>query len=185
MRVKLMEKCEISPKLEGLCSLPINAVIMSFLIHCIESDGPATQTGLYKPFVSNFLLRHLDIRQTVAEWPLIECLLNDVPVEIRDAFQKICSLAYNSSLEGTQLFTKKELGQSDVAIDNTGSGSSTNYYVWFRAILQILPFYHSKSFWQPFTSQNMINLLPLKRFYKQGSPKPSASFLCWINKACK
>ena len=119
MRMKLMEKCEINPKLEGLCSLPINAVIMSFLIHCIEDDGPATQTGLYKPFISNFLLRHLDVRQAVAERPLIECLLNDVPVEIRDAFQKICSLAYHSSLEGKQLFTKKELRQKDVDIDNT------------------------------------------------------------------
>ena len=146
MRMKLMEKCEINPKLEGLCSLPINAVIMSFLIHCIEGDGPATQTGLYKPFISNFLLRHLDIRQAVAERPLIECLLSDVPVEIRDAFQKICSLAYHSSLEGKQLFTKKELGQKDMDIDNTLGllqvhpqitiYGSERYYKFFHLSLQ-------------------------------------------------
>ena len=119
MRMKLKEKCDINPRLEGLCSLPINAVIMSFLIHCIEDDGPATQTGLYEPFVSNFLVRHLDVRQTLEKRPFIECLLNDVPVEILDSFQKICSLAYHSSLEGKQLFTKRELGQNDVDIDNT------------------------------------------------------------------
>lgn len=121
MRMKLTEKCEINPKIEGLCSLPINAVIVAFLIHCIEDDIPTTQTGLYKPFVSNFLLRHLDVRQTETEIerPLIECLLSDVPVKIRGAFQKVCSLAYNSSLEGKQLFTKKELGQNNVEIDNT------------------------------------------------------------------
>ena len=121
-RAKLTEKCEINPKIEGLCSLPINAVIISFLIHCIEDDIPATQTGLYKPFVSNFLLRHLDIRQTgEAEFkrPLIECLLNDVPVQICGAFHKVCSLAYHSSLEGKHLFTEKELGQNNVEIDNT------------------------------------------------------------------
>ena len=121
MRMKLMEKCEINPKIEGLCSLPINAVIVAFLIHCTEDDIPATQTGLYNPFVSNFLLRHLDIRKSKAEFerPLIECLLNDVPVEICGAFQKVCSLAYHSSLEGKQLFTKKELGQNNIEIDNT------------------------------------------------------------------
>jgi hypothetical protein len=122
MRMKLTEKCEINPKIEGLCSLPINAVIISFLVHCIEGDMPATQTGLYKPFVSNFLLRHLDIRQTSeakVERPLIECLLSDIPAVLHGAFYKVCSLAYLSSLEGKQLFTKEELGQKNIEIDNT------------------------------------------------------------------
>ena len=146
MRMKLKEKCEINPKLEGLCSLPINAVIMSFLIHCIEDVGPATQTDLYKPFVSNFLVRHLDVHQALAERPLIECLLNDVPVEICGAFKKNCSLAYHSSLEGKQLFTKRELGQSKIDIDNTlgllqvhpqiTMYGSERYYKFFHLSLQ-------------------------------------------------
>ena len=127
LRTKLTEKCEINPKIEGLCSLPINAVIISFLTHCCidsESEMPATQTGLYKPFVSNFLLRHLYIRQTgeakvERPRPLIECLLTDIPVELRGSFYKACSLAYSSSLEGKQLFTKRDLGQNNIDVDNT------------------------------------------------------------------
>ena len=171
MRMKLMEKCEINPKLEGLCSLPINAVIMSFLIHCIEDDGPATQTGLYKPFISSFLLRHLDVRQAVAERPLIECLLNDVPVEIRDAFQKICSLAYHSSLEGKQLFTKKELGQKDMDIDNTlgllqvhpqiTMYGTERYYKFFHLSLQeFLAAVHVSKHDQPSSIKKVLSKIP-------------------------
>ena len=174
MRMKLMEKCEINPKLEGLCSLPINAVIMSFLIHCIEDDGPATQTGLYKPFISNFLLRHLDIRQAMAERPLIECLLNDVPVEIRDAFQKICSLAYHSSLEGKQLFTKKELGHKDMDIDNTlgllqvhpqiTMYGSERYYKFFHLSLQeFLAAIHLSKHDQPSSIKKVLSKVPQRQ----------------------
>ena len=108
-RRKLVKKFAINPRLEGLCSLPINAVIMSYLIHFMEEDStPTTQTGLYMPLISNFLLRHIDTYLPELEVSCIEDLQNDIPPEILDPFSKVCSLAYSSLLKNKHLFTMKE-----------------------------------------------------------------------------
>ena len=166
MRMKLKEKCEINPRLEGLCSLPINAVIMSFLIHCIEDDGPATRTGLYKRFVSNFLVRHLDVRQALEERPFIECLLNDVPVEIHDSFQKICSLAYHSSLEGKQLFTKRELGQNDMVQVHpqlTMCGTERYYKFFYLSLQEFLAAVHLSKHDQLSSIKEVLSKIPQRQ----------------------
>lgn len=109
-RQKLMECFSINPRLEGLCSLPINAVIMSYLVHFIEEDStPTTQTGLYKPLISNFLLRHIDTYLPELNVSCIEDLHSDIPPEILDPFSKICSLAYSSLVKNKHLFTMKEI----------------------------------------------------------------------------
>ena len=114
-RKMLMEKFAISPRLESLCSLPINAVIMSYLIYFIERDNmPTTQTGLYKPLISNFLLRHIDSYLPKLEVSCIEDLHRDIPHEISEPFNKVCNLAYSSLLKNKHLFTTKEVGSTNV-----------------------------------------------------------------------
>ena len=61
-RGKLVEEFKINPRLEGLCSHPINAVIMTFLVHFLEKGTPTTQTDLFKPLICNFLVRHMSTR---------------------------------------------------------------------------------------------------------------------------
>ena len=119
-RQKLKEKFAINPRLEGLCSLPINAVIMSFLIHFIEEDVPTTQTGLYKPLIINFLLRHIDSYLPEIEAPCIKDLNSDIPSEISEPFNKVCSLAYSSLLKNKHLFTTKEIGTAANVDDKLG-----------------------------------------------------------------
>jgi hypothetical protein len=110
-RRKIKEKFALNPRLEGLCSLPINAVIMSYLIHFVEGDNtPTTQTDLYKPLISNFLLRHIDQYLPKLGVSCIEDLHEDIPHEISEPFNKVCGLAYSSLLKNKHLFTKKEVG---------------------------------------------------------------------------
>ena len=118
-RQKLGEICTINPRVEGLCSLPLNAVIMSYLINFIKDQVPTTQTELYIPLISNFLRRHMDSHFPHIDSPCIEDLLNDIPSEICESFDKVCLLAYSSSLSGKQLFTTKELGHATLIVDNT------------------------------------------------------------------
>lgn len=174
MRVNLQEKFEINPKLEGLCSLPINAVIMSFLSHIIEGDAPLTQTSLYEPLVCNFLIRHMSLRHNIEERPLIKNLLSDIPSEIKDAFQKICSLAYWSSLKTKQLFTKNELEKNYVDINNTlgllqihpkiTMYGSERYYRFFHSSLQeFLAAVHLSAFDQPLLVKEVLSNIPLSQ----------------------
>ena len=113
-RRKLIEKFALNPRLEGLCSLPINAVIMSYLIQFIEGDDnniiPTTQTDLYKPLISNFLSRHLDQYFPRLDVSCIEDLHKDIPLKISEPFNKVCCLAYSSLRKNKHLFTPKEVG---------------------------------------------------------------------------
>ena len=117
---KIREELRINPRLEGLCSHPINAVILSYLARFIDNNLPTTQTNLYKPLVSNFLVRHMDTRLKKEEPCVISNLLDDecIPLEICQMFKKICSLAYCSILETKRLFSLKELGQADLDLDD-------------------------------------------------------------------
>ena len=108
-RGKLVEEFKINPRLEGLCSHPINAVIMTFLVHFLEKGTPTTQTDLFKPLVCNFLVRHMDTR--FGRSCKIDSLVDDesIPREIRKPFQRLCSLAYIALCENKRLFTKEEV----------------------------------------------------------------------------
>ena len=107
-RGKLVEEFKINPRLKGLCSHPINAVIMTFLVHFLEKGTPTTQTDLFKPLVCNFLIRHMSTRFDKS--CKIDSLVNDesIPREIRKSFRSMCSLAYTALCENKRLFTKEE-----------------------------------------------------------------------------
>ena len=114
-RGKLVEEFKINPRLEGLCSHPINAVIMTFLVHCLEKGTPTTQTDLFKPLVCNFLVRHISTRFDKS--CKIDGLIDDesIPREIRKPFRRLCSLAYSALCENKRLFTIEELNHNDLS----------------------------------------------------------------------
>ena len=113
-RRKLVEEFKINPRLEGLCSHPINAVIMTFLVHFLEKGTPTTQTDLFKPLVCNFLVRHMSTRFDKS--CKIDSLVDNesIPHEIRKSFQSMCSLAYSALCENKRLFTKEKLDHNDL-----------------------------------------------------------------------
>ena len=115
----LKSKFEINPQLEGLCGLPINAAIMAFLIQFMKEDMPVTQTGLYKPLLSDFLHRHSQTRTTECEPLMVEDYDKDIPFELKKVFKQIIHLAYSSLLIKKRLFTVRELGQANLEVNNT------------------------------------------------------------------
>ena len=114
-KTKILEEFTINPRLEGLCSHPINIVIMSFLIYFIKEKIPMTQTDLYKPLICNYLVRHMDTRSNEEEPVVIDHLIDD-SLEIGGPFRELCSLAYSFTIKSKRLYTMKEIGQ---AIDNS------------------------------------------------------------------
>ena len=120
---QLVQKFKINPQLESLCGLSINAVIMIFLNHCLyHGDNiPDTQTSLFKPLLSNFLVRHVHTRTDADELPEIVDFTKDIPPVIQIAFRQICKLAYaeSTSSKKKKLFTSEELLGAKVSIDNS------------------------------------------------------------------
>ena len=95
---RLVEKFKVNPQLESLCGLPINAVIMIFLNRFFHhGDLSVTQTGLFKPLLSNFLVRHTQTRTGADELPEIVDFTKDIPPNIQKPFRQICKLAYTHS----------------------------------------------------------------------------------------
>ena len=58
---RLVEEFKINPAVEGLCRHPVNAAIMSYVIHFMPTI-PATQTKLHDAVIKNFLVRHVESR---------------------------------------------------------------------------------------------------------------------------
>lgn len=120
---RLVQKFRVNPQLESLCGLPINAVIMIFLNQCFHCDDnrPVTQTGLFRPLLSHFLVRHVQTRTNANELPEIEDFSQDIPSDLQKPFQQICELAYtySTSSKKKKLFTSEELLGAKVNIDNS------------------------------------------------------------------
>ena len=116
-REMLVEQFKINPRLEGLCSHPINASIMTFLAHFLKKSTPTSQTDLFKPLICNFLLRHMSKHfDTPSSSCMIQSLVDDgcIPSEIRKPFGSMCSLAYFALYNNKRLFTKEELDHADL-----------------------------------------------------------------------
>ena len=113
-RVGLAHKFDISPQLEALSSLPINAVILSFLFKYFKDKLPVTQTGLFNLLVCHACNRYLQLKEPELA-PCVSNLPHDLPSDLKESFQKLCSQAYKLLLENKRLFSALDAGK----IDNT------------------------------------------------------------------
>ena len=111
----LLKEFRINPAVEGLCCHPVNAAIMSFIIHFI-CNVPTTQTMLHDCLIKNFLIRLVKSRMRIETPCAIDSLLRDecLPSEICLSFRNLCLLAYTSVLELKRLFTDKDLQQANI-----------------------------------------------------------------------
>ena len=119
-RAELTKMFELSPRLQALCTLPINAVVVSFLVQCFKDELPVTQTGLFDLLVRHICIRHLQLHEEDPKLS-IERLPQDLPSDLRKSFEKLCLLAYTASMKKKKSFSANDLRLSDFQgeVDNT------------------------------------------------------------------
>ena len=119
-RAELIKMFELSPRLQALCTLPINAVVVSFLVQCFKDELPVTQTGLFDLLIRHICIRHIQLHKEDPELS-IEQLPQDLPSDLRKSFEKLCLLAYTTSMKKKKSFSANDLRLSDFQgeVDNT------------------------------------------------------------------
>ena len=110
-KATLVHKFEINPQLEALASLPINAVILSFLVKYFKDELPVTQTGLFNLFMCHACIRHLQLKEPDRQQFFVSKLPYDLPSGLKEAFQNLCLLAYELSRDNKRLFCSVEVGK--------------------------------------------------------------------------
>ena len=117
----LIQKVESNPRLMALCSLPLNAAIMTFLEHHFEKEIPETQTGITKLLLCNFLARHIMTRTGGGNLVIIENFGQDLEPypDVREAFRKICSLSYSAVLTKKRYFTSDDLIKANLSTNQS------------------------------------------------------------------
>ena len=112
-----------SPQLRSLCTLPLNAAVIKFLVHCFKDEIPVTQTELFNLLFCHICIRHMQSRAGVSKPNKIKRLPNDLPIELKAPFNKLCLLAYTAILENNRMFSSNDLRQAnfdDCFEDNLG-----------------------------------------------------------------
>ena len=111
-RAGLARKFDIYPQLEALASLPINAVILSFLVKYFKDELPVTQTGLFNLLICHACNRHIQLKEPELP-PCISNPPHDLPSGLKEAFQNLCLLAYKLLQENKRLFSALDVGKFD------------------------------------------------------------------------
>ena len=106
----------IRPRFQALCTLPINAVVVSFLVQCFGHELPVTQTGLFNLLVCHICIRHVQLRSGGTDLH-IEQLPHDLPSDLRESFDKLCLLAYTASMEKKRALSLTDLRQAEFQED--------------------------------------------------------------------
>ena len=115
-RGELRKMFSIRPRFQALCTLPINAVVVSFLVQCFGHELPVTQTGLFKLLVCHICIRHVQLRSGGTDLH-IERLPHDLPSDLRESFDKLCLLAYTASMEKKRALSLTDLRQAEFQED--------------------------------------------------------------------
>ena len=118
-RAELDAKFKLSPQFQALCTLPINAVIVSFLVQCFIDELPVTQTGLFTLLVSHICIRHMKSRMENEDLA-IEHLPDDLPKDLRKPFDELCSLAYTASMENRKILSFEDMKGVGIQDDKLG-----------------------------------------------------------------
>ena len=109
-RRELHKLFAIRPRFQALCTLPINAVIVSFLVQNFGHELPVTQTGLFNLLFCHICIRHVQLRSGGTDLH-IELLPHDLPSDLRESFDKLCLLAYTASIEKKRALSLTDLRQ--------------------------------------------------------------------------
>ena len=109
---KLLQGLQEKTQVNDLCNLPVNAAIVVHLFQSSSSTLPATRTGIFTALVCNLLLRYMQLR-TDHRLEEVQELTNfeQLPDDILQHFNSVCSLAFHGIMEGRTVFLLDSLQQ--------------------------------------------------------------------------
>ena len=102
---QLVAHLEYHPNLMNMAYLPLHCAMLAFLY---EDDTvlPETETEFYKHFTLSTLLRSIRRKQgtitTITSF-------NQLPHRVKTAFDKVCKLAFNATINSKQVFTSADV----------------------------------------------------------------------------
>ena len=104
----LMERLGENPAIEGSCYLPLNASIVA---HLYLSDGslPTTVHGIFSSFAQHILYRYICERLGKTQEESRVLSLDNLPPELRSAFNAICKIAFAGTRENKVTFSHSDL----------------------------------------------------------------------------
>ena len=104
----LLERLSENPAIEGSCFLPLNASIVA---HLYLSDGslPDTVHGIFSSFVRHFLSRYLCEKLGKTQQHSRVVSLDNLPPELRGAFDEMCRLAFKATTENKVTFSHSDI----------------------------------------------------------------------------
>ena len=101
----LLQKLEENPRVEGSCTIPLNA---SILVHLFKfgKSLPSTEYGIFEGLVCSCIIRYYRKK----EFGLSNVKsLNNLPVEVQKPFDYLCKVAYDGVQNGTIIFDEDDL----------------------------------------------------------------------------
>ncbi len=101
----LKEYLELHPNVFHMCYLPIHATIICFVYMTERGQLPNTQTKIYKEFTRSMILRYL--KRNGREIEIYS--LNELPEDIQENFNNLCSLAFNMIVSNKQVVDAKQI----------------------------------------------------------------------------
>ena len=102
--LKLKNCLESHPNIRHMCYLPVQALMVCFIFDC-EEDVPNTETGVYKEFAKQTVMRA--IRKKDKSCQYLESL-NDLPEIPQKSFFEICRVAFEMTRSSKQVFKQSK-----------------------------------------------------------------------------
>ena len=111
--LKLKNCLESHPNIRHMCYLPVQAAMVCFIFDC-EEDVPNTESGVYKEFAKQTVMRAIHKKDKSCQY--LESL-NDLPEIPPKSFFEICRVAFEMTRSSKQVF--KQSKAKGFNIDNS------------------------------------------------------------------
>ena len=102
------------PNIARMCYIPLHLAMIVYLYDLGPEHLPDTETNLYDKFVLHTLYRAIQRDMDVDDADDFELhSFEQIPIEKRDLFKSVCQLAFEATRDQKQIFTGKEILESN------------------------------------------------------------------------
>ena len=106
----LRQQVAANPLVESVCSIPLNCAIICHLWRQNNKEVlPTTMTELYSKIIRNVILRNLGKDANCTTEILRLPTFNDIPTDLKEPWQLLCSFAYRTMKNDQIVFSGDEL----------------------------------------------------------------------------